>query len=63
MIKDLSLMWMRIETSQLLKKVQRIWKFSVPCTYPQQWYLQIWQGILMLIILLVLRQGRFYYGF
>ena len=50
---------MRIKTSQILKKLKRMWKFSVHCTYPQQWHLRIWQVILMLIILLDLRPVTF----
>ena len=28
---------MRIKTSELLNKLQRMWICSVHCTYPQQW--------------------------
>ena len=57
--KNLSWMRMRIITSELMKKLQRRWKFSVDYTYPQQWYLHIWQEILMLIISLALRTVTF----
>ena len=29
------------ENKNILKKLQRMWKLSVDCTYPQQWYLHI----------------------
>ena len=47
------------ENKNILKKLQRMWKLSVDCTYPQQWYLHIWQEILMLIISLALRTVTF----